>query len=47
MRYLPLTNEDRKNMRGVIGIDDVNELFSNVPRSVSLDPTFNLPNHKT
>ena len=47
MRYLPLTNEDRKNMRGVIGIDDVNELFSNVPRSVSLDPAFNLPNHKT
>lgn len=47
MRYLPLTNEDRKNMRGVIGIDDINELFNNVPRSVSLDPTFNLPNHKT
>tara|TARA_B100000767_G_C19775525_1_gene542333 strand:+ start:893 stop:2257 length:1365 start_codon:yes stop_codon:yes gene_type:complete len=47
MRYLPLTNEDRENMRGVIGIENVNQLFGNVPNSVSLDPNFNLPNHKT
>ena len=47
MRYLPLTNEDREDMRSVIGVENVNQLFSNVPNSVSLDPTFNLPNHKT
>ena len=47
MRYLPLTNEDREDMKGVIGIENVNQLFSNVPNSVSLDPTFNLPDHKT
>ena len=47
MRYLPLTNEDREDMRRVIGVENVNQLFSNVPNSVSLDPTFNLPNHKT
>ena len=47
MRYLPLTNEDRENMSGVIGIENVNQLFGNVPNSVSLDPNFNLPNHKT
>ena len=34
-------------MKGVIGIENVNQLFSNVPNSVSLDPNFNLPNHKT
>ncbi len=47
MRYLPLTNEDREDMRRVIGVENVNQLFSNVPNSVSLDPIFNLPNHKT
>ena len=47
MRYLPLTNEDREDMKGVIGIENVNQLFSNVPSSVSLGPTFNLPDHKT
>ena len=47
MRYLPLTNEDRKNMKKVIGISDINEMFTNVPKEVSLDPKFNLPNHKT
>ena len=31
MRYLPLTNEDREDMKGVIGIENVNQLFSNVP----------------
>ena len=47
MRYLPLTNEDRKNMKEVIGITDVNQLFASVPNNVSLDPGFNLPDHKT
>ena len=47
MRYLPLTNDDRKNMKKVIGISDSNEMFTNVPKEVSLDPKFNLPNHKT
>ena len=47
MRYLPLTAEDRDDMKKVIGITDVNELFANVPNKASLDPDFNLPNHKT
>ena len=47
MRYLPLTAEDRDDMKKVIGVTDVNELFSNVPDKASLDPDFNLPNHKT
>ena len=42
MRYLPLTNDDRENMKKVIGISDINEVFSNVPKEVSLDPKFNL-----
>ena len=36
MRYLPLTNDDRKNMKKVIGINDINEMFTNVPKEVSL-----------
>tara|TARA_S200000501_G_scaffold307020_3_gene296039 strand:- start:18679 stop:20031 length:1353 start_codon:yes stop_codon:yes gene_type:complete len=47
MRYLPLTAKDRDDMKKVIGITDVNELFANVPDKASLDPDFNLPNHKT
>ena len=47
MRYLPLTAEDRDEMKKVIGVTDVNELFANVPDKASLDPDFNLPNHKT
>ena len=45
MRYLPLTNEDRAEMRDVIGISNINQLFANVPETVSLDPNFNIPNH--
>ena len=47
MRYLPLTNDDRENMKKVIGISDINEMFTNVPKEVLLDPKFNLPSHKT
>ena len=47
MRYLPLTAEDRDDMKKVIGVTEVNELFANVPDKASLDPDFNLPNHKT
>ena len=47
MRYLPLTAKDRDDMKKVIGVTDVNELFANVPDKASLDPDFNLPNHKT
>ena len=47
MRYLPLTAKDRDDMKKVIGVTDVNELFANVPDKASLDPGFNLPNHKT
>ncbi len=47
MRYLPLTAKDRDDIKKVIGITDVNELFANVPDKASLDPDFNLPNHKT
>ena len=47
MRYLPLTNDDRENMKKVIGISDINEMFTNLPKEVLLDPKFNLPNHKT
>ena len=47
MRYLPLTNDDREEMKKAIGISDINEMFTSVPKEVSLDPKFNLPSHKT
>ncbi len=31
MRYLPLTDADRAEMLGVIGVDSVDALFRDVP----------------
>ena len=47
MRYLPLTKNDREEMLSTIGVDNIDELFSNIAEKVSINPKFNLPNHKT
>ena len=47
MRYLPLTKNDREEMLNTIGVNDIDELFSNIAEKVSINPKFNLPNHKT
>jgi len=43
MRYLPLTDTDRREMLGVIGAKSVDELFRDVPERARLDGLVDLP----
>lgn len=46
MRYLPLTQSDRQAMLGVIGANNIDDLFVDVPAEARLDgPIHGLPNH--
>lgn len=46
MRYLPLTPSDRQAMLGVIGANNIDNLFVDVPAEARLDgPIHGLPNH--
>lgn len=46
MRYLPLSDHDRKEMLEVVGVSDINELFAEVPKEAKLDGLIkNLPLH--
>ena len=43
MRYLPLTEEDRRAMLSVIGAKSVDELFGDIPASLRLSSPLDLP----
>ena len=43
MRYLPLTESDRAEMLGVIGVDSIDALFADVPDAAHLDGPVDLP----
>ncbi len=43
MRYLPLTDDDRRAMLGVIGAKSVEDLFRDVPESARLKTPLDLP----
>jgi glycine dehydrogenase subunit 1 len=46
MRYLPLTDADRREMLGVIGASSIDELFRDVPEAARLgEPIAGLPMH--
>ncbi len=45
MRYLPLTDADRRDMRAAIGIGSVDELYAGVPASARTDGALDLPPH--
>ena len=46
MRYLALTEQDRKSMLAEIGVNSVNDLFDAVPQEFLLKkPIENLSNH--
>lgn len=45
MRYLPLTEADRKEMLGTIGVASVDALFRDVPSPVYLKDPVDLPSH--
>jgi glycine dehydrogenase subunit 1 len=46
MRYLPLTDTDRRDMLAAIGASDVDELFRDVPAAARLDGPLPLPPHQ-
>ena len=46
MRYLPLTDADRRDMLAAIGVPSVDSLFRDVPESVRLTDTVELPDHQ-
>ena len=41
--YLPLTDEDRREMLKVIGVDSIDDLFSDIPAEVRLKRDLDLP----
>lgn len=45
MRYLPLNDQDRADMRRVIGVSTTDDLFSDVPTD-ALNPKLDLPDHQ-
>lgn len=46
-RYLPMTTEDKKEMLSFLGIEDINQLFSDVPESVRFKGKLNIPDALT
>jgi glycine cleavage system P protein (glycine dehydrogenase) subunit 1 len=46
MRYLPLTDADRRAMLAKIGVPSIDSLFRDVPEKVRLMKPVDLPNHK-
>lgn len=45
MRYLPLNDADRRAMLDKIGVDHIDDLFRDVPKSALLDKPVDLPSH--
>ena len=45
MRFLPLTDHDRQAMLRTVGVENIDELFVDVP-SDALNPKLDLPNHQ-
>src|SRR5499427_2906107 len=43
MRYLPLTDRDRREMLAAIGVDSIDALFTDVPSAARLDGLVDLP----
>ncbi|MEX2104991.1 MAG: aminomethyl-transferring glycine dehydrogenase subunit GcvPA, partial [Bacilli bacterium] len=42
-RYLPMTEEDRKEMLSSIGVSHIDELFSDIPKSARFERELNIP----
>lgn len=48
MRYLPLSDQDRKQMLSRIGVDNIDQLFKDIPEQARLaNGLTNLPDHAT
>jgi glycine dehydrogenase subunit 1 len=46
MRYLPLTNADRRDMLAKVGVTNIDALFADVPKAKRLDRLIDLPKAK-
>ncbi|MDX2143981.1 MAG: aminomethyl-transferring glycine dehydrogenase subunit GcvPA [Rhodospirillaceae bacterium] len=44
MRYLPLSDENRRDMLAAIGVGSVDELFADIPAAAKAKANFSLPN---
>ena len=44
MRYLPLSDQNRRDMLAAIGAKSVDELFRDLPKAAQASAKFNLPN---
>ena len=47
MRYLPLSDSDRAQMLEVVGVDNIDALFQDVPKSARLKSLVDLPKHQS
>ena len=47
MRYLPLTDTDRRAMLAKIGVADIDALFADVPKNKRLKGLVDLPKTKS
>ena len=47
MRYLPITDKERREMLAKIGANSVEDLFSPLPKNVLLKKELNLPDAKS
>ena len=47
MRYLPITDKERKEMLDKIGVKSVSDLFSPLPQNVLLKKELNIPSAKS
>ncbi len=41
-RYLPMTEQDKKEMLATIGVESISELFSDIPESVRFKGLYNI-----
>ena len=46
MRYLPQTQNARKEMLDAIGVNDVDALYTDIPKSAFVDGLVDLPKHQ-
>lgn len=46
MRYLPLTDENRREMMAEIGVSSVDDLYAQVPKKAFIEGLANMPLHK-
>ncbi len=47
MRYLPLSDSDRADMRSRVGVSSIDEIFSDIPKKARIDGLVDLPRRQS